>query len=251
MSTFRYNGIETSVVLSNTDIAHKLRPSRFIVPSFQQVGLKSDTERMSRYLAFLLALLSVSGPRCNCFANGFLMLSWIPSSITTSSLIENFVSHHSGARQRTSRRGSGIAKLHVATPPISQDRNRRTRLFSQTRTPPTGQQEQPKPQATPETKAKKFNAAKFAVTEGPDLASKPDYENIHGPLGKTLDDIFLYVFRSKLAEHVGVDSKLPKTDFSGLMELTAAMNARYSDRRQIQKIAQQTLRESVSVLCLI
>lgn len=90
---------------------------------------------------------------------------------------------------------------------------------------------------------KKMNAAKFAVTEGPDPSTKPDYENIHGPLGKTLDKLFLYVFRTKLAEHVGVDSKLPKTDFNGLMELTAAMNARYSDRAEIQTIAQRTLRE--------
>lgn len=89
---------------------------------------------------------------------------------------------------------------------------------------------------------KKINAAKFAVTEGPDPSTKPDYENIHGPLGKTLDKLFLYVFRTKLAEHVGVDSKLPKTDFNGLMELTAAMNARYSDRTEIQTIAQRTLR---------
>jgi len=34
--------------------------------------------------------------------------------------------------------------------------------------------------------------------------SKPDYENIHGPLGKTIDDIFLSVFRSKMAEKVKV-----------------------------------------------
>ena len=83
------------------------------------------------------------------------------------------------------------------------------------------------------------------VTEGPDLATKPDYENIHGPLGKTLDNVFLYVFRSQLAHHVGVDSKLPKTDYAGLMELSAAMNARYSDRKQIQDIAQKTLRTFV------
>ena len=75
------------------------------------------------------------------------------------------------------------------------------------------------------------------------METKPDYENIHGPLGKTLDSIFLYVFRTRLAQYVGVDSKLPKTDFKGLMELSAAMNARYSDRNEIQKIAQQTLRE--------
>ena len=45
---------------------------------------------------------------------------------------------------------------------------------------------------------------------GPPLDDKPDYENIHGPLGKTLDKVFLKVFRSKMAEKIGVDSSLPK-----------------------------------------
>lgn len=45
---------------------------------------------------------------------------------------------------------------------------------------------------------------------GPPLDDKPDYQNIHGPLGKTLDKVFLTVFRSKMAEKVGVDSSLPK-----------------------------------------
>lgn len=80
------------------------------------------------------------------------------------------------------------------------------------------------------------------TTQGPDLETKPDYDNIHGPLGKTLDDLFLYVFRTKLAEHVGVDSKLPKNDYAGLIELSAALNSRYSDRGQVQAIAQKTLR---------
>ena len=48
------------------------------------------------------------------------------------------------------------------------------------------------------------------IVKGPDLESKPDYENIHGPLGKTLDSVFLSMFRSKMAEKVGVDSSLPK-----------------------------------------
>lgn len=78
--------------------------------------------------------------------------------------------------------------------------------------------------------------------DGPDIKTKPDYENIHGPLGKTLDKVFLTVFRSKLAEKVGVDSSLPKDDYQGLMELTSAMNARYSDRTQVQKISQDVLR---------
>jgi hypothetical protein len=31
---------------------------------------------------------------------------------------------------------------------------------------------------------------------------KPDYDNIHGPLGKWIDDIFLSQFRTKMAEKV-------------------------------------------------
>mmetsp|Transcript_1144 Transcript_1144/g.2700 ORF Transcript_1144/g.2700 Transcript_1144/m.2700 type:complete len:381 (-) Transcript_1144:871-2013(-) len=190
---------------------------------------------MSRCLAFLLALLAVSDPRRDRFADGFLMVSGATASIATPSPeVRNFATRHSEARRRSNGRGVGITRRKIA----AHDRNGRTRL-SQTRTPPTEQQQGPPAPET--TKPKKLNAAKFAVTEGPDLASKPDYENIHGPLGKTVDDVFMYVFRSKLAEHVGVDSKLPKTDFSGLMELTVAMNARYSDRREIHKIAQRTL----------
>jgi hypothetical protein len=45
---------------------------------------------------------------------------------------------------------------------------------------------------------------------GPPLDDKPDYNNIHGPMGKTLDKVFLKVFRSKMAEKIGVDSSLPK-----------------------------------------
>jgi hypothetical protein len=48
------------------------------------------------------------------------------------------------------------------------------------------------------------------IAKGPDLETKPDYENIHGPLGKTLDSVFLSIFRTEMAEKVGVDSSLPK-----------------------------------------
>lgn len=43
---------------------------------------------------------------------------------------------------------------------------------------------------------------------GPDLATKPDYDSIHGPMGSLMDNIFLRVFRGKLSEHVGFDSNL-------------------------------------------
>jgi len=44
-----------------------------------------------------------------------------------------------------------------------------------------------------------------------------------------------------MAEKVGFDSDIRKDDFAGLMALAAAMNARYSDRREVQKIAQDIL----------
>lgn len=56
----------------------------------------------------------------------------------------------------------------------------------------------------------KRNKASSPLVTGPPLETKPDYENIHGPLGETMDKLFLTVFRSKMAEKVGVDSTLPK-----------------------------------------
>jgi len=79
--------------------------------------------------------------------------------------------------------------------------------------------------------------------KGPSLTTKPDYDKIHGPFGSTLDRIFLTIFRKKMAENVGVDSNLPQDNYQGLMELTAAMNARYSDRKIVHKIGQQILRD--------
>lgn len=86
-----------------------------------------------------------------------------------------------------------------------------------------------------------FNSSKFSVVEGPSLDTKPDYENVHGPLGKAMDTVFMKMFRSRMAEKVGVDSKLPHEDYQGLMELTAAMNARYSDRLVVQRLSQTIL----------
>lgn len=53
-------------------------------------------------------------------------------------------------------------------------------------------------------------SARVRTVRGPDLATKPDYENIHGPMGRAMDKLFLTVFRTQLAKHVGVDSNLPK-----------------------------------------
>jgi hypothetical protein len=83
---------------------------------------------------------------------------------------------------------------------------------------------------------------KPGFVSGPSLDTKPDYENIHGPLGKWIDNnLFMTVFRYQLAQKVGVDSAKPLNDYTGLIELTAAMNARYSNRTTAQELAQETL----------
>ena len=56
-------------------------------------------------------------------------------------------------------------------------------------------------------------ASPFFVS-GPDAETKPDYDNIHGPMGKAVDDVLLSMFRTRLAEQVGVDSDKPKVSNS-------------------------------------
>lgn len=81
------------------------------------------------------------------------------------------------------------------------------------------------------------------VVAGPDSTTKPDYDNIHGPFGKQLDTILLKMFRSSLAKNLGIDSALPNEDYAGILELVTAMNARFSNREEIQRISQDTLRD--------
>lgn len=54
------------------------------------------------------------------------------------------------------------------------------------------------------------NKASPFFVSGPDAETKPDYDNIHGPMGKAVDDVLLSMFRTRLAEQVGVDSDKPK-----------------------------------------
>ena len=79
--------------------------------------------------------------------------------------------------------------------------------------------------------------------EGPPLSTKPDYSSIHGPLGGYIDDIFMGLFRNKLAEKINrvPDSKLPKNDFMGIVDLTSGMNIQYNNRTQVQDLAQEVL----------
>jgi Beta-carotene isomerase D27-like, C-terminal len=52
------------------------------------------------------------------------------------------------------------------------------------------------------TTARATAAAAATTTVGPDPATKPDYDNLVGPLGRFMDGVFLRVFRDKLAEQV-------------------------------------------------
>lgn len=78
---------------------------------------------------------------------------------------------------------------------------------------------------------------------GPSIDSKPDYENIHGPLGPELDRIFLRVFRSKMAENIGIqyDSRLPYDDYMGLMDLARTMNIVYP-KSKVKELSQNILK---------
>ena len=77
-----------------------------------------------------------------------------------------------------------------------------------------------------------LRTVKFLETAvpGPDLATKPDYENIHGPLGPWMDRIFQHVFRSQLAEAVGLnntDTSI-RPGFDGIIDLAAYMNKNFA-----------------------
>ena len=52
--------------------------------------------------------------------------------------------------------------------------------------------------------------SKSRTVMGPPIETKPDYEKMHGPLGKTMDKVFMTVFRTKMANKIGIDSQLPK-----------------------------------------
>jgi hypothetical protein len=72
---------------------------------------------------------------------------------------------------------------------------------------------------------KLFAQRSIPVTvEGPDEDNKPDYEKVHGPLGKFVDEIFLRVFRSQMAEKVGLDSSLPYVSYSFLFRQQTTQN---------------------------
>jgi len=81
------------------------------------------------------------------------------------------------------------------------------------------------------------------VVQGPPLDTKPDYDNIHGPLGPDIDKLFLRIFRGKMAENIGKqhDSSLPHDNYMGLMELARTMNIVY-DKPKVRELSQNILK---------
>ena len=84
---------------------------------------------------------------------------------------------------------------------------------------------------------------------GPPADTKPDYSSIHGPLGSYVDGLLMSLFRIKLAERLSredndvciPDSKLPLSDFMGIVELTSAMNTQSKNRTHVQEMAREVL----------
>ena len=76
---------------------------------------------------------------------------------------------------------------------------------------------------------------------GPPIETKPDYDEIIGPLGRKVDNLFMMVFRGQLAKHAEIDSDRPYTDYQGIIEIASALNRNFQDRNDIQKRAQATL----------
>ncbi|EJK55179.1 hypothetical protein THAOC_25114 [Thalassiosira oceanica] len=85
--------------------------------------------------------------------------------------------------------------------------------------------------------------------DGPPLETKPNYDDIHGPLGGTVDRLLLSYFRIKMAERLArpkdevkiSDSSLAVDDFDGIISLTSSMNALYNNRTKVQEAAQDVL----------
>jgi hypothetical protein len=79
-----------------------------------------------------------------------------------------------------------------------------------------------------------YTAFLASSVRGPPQDTKPDYENIVGPLGRFMDRIFLTVFRLTLDKNSGITSTRDNDDYQGLIEIALAMNRKYPNRTEVQ-----------------
>jgi len=90
---------------------------------------------------------------------------------------------------------------------------------------------------------------KRATIEGPSIDSKPDYTSISGPMGSFVDSVLMSLFRYKLSQRLyhqdntipTPDSKLPLTDFMGIIDLATRMNSQNFNRTTIQTMSQDVM----------
>lgn len=78
------------------------------------------------------------------------------------------------------------------------------------------------------------------LVPGPPRETKPDYENIIGPLGRTADRLFLIVFRQQLETITGLSSSYAYDDYQGLIDITRQLNQQFP-QSVVQQRAQQVL----------
>lgn len=77
--------------------------------------------------------------------------------------------------------------------------------------------------------------------QGPPIETKPNYNEIHGPLGKFLDSLFLQIFRSKMESITNISSPLPKDNYQGLMDVATQMNRQYS-KKEVRMLSREILK---------
>lgn len=76
--------------------------------------------------------------------------------------------------------------------------------------------------------------------QGPSIETKPNYDEIHGPLGKELDSLFLQIFRGKMESITNITSPLPKNDYQGLMDVATQMSRQYS-KEEVRMLSRKIL----------
>lgn len=88
---------------------------------------------------------------------------------------------------------------------------------------------------------RRMSELRVTTVQGPSVDTKPDYENIHGPLGPLADMIFLAVFRKQLAKNAKIDSSKNIFDYGGIMDIAECMTRSFPPQES-QIRAQRTLR---------
>ena len=104
---------------------------------------------------------------------------------------------------------------------------------------------------------RRLQAFLSSAVPGPSIDTKPDYDNIVGPLGRWVDRLLMTMFRQELAAQVLAGQEQSSSmaaatanqqqpayamdDYRGIIELAATMNRDISNRTEIHTRAQTVL----------